>query len=67
MFFNDILTYSITNEEYECHLSLVLEALWENWHYVELKKDVFELFGVVLLNQMINQYDITVEIQKNVA
>jgi hypothetical protein len=41
MFFNDILTYSITDEEYECHPSLVLEALQENQHYVELKKDAF--------------------------
>jgi hypothetical protein len=40
-FLNDILTYSITDEEYECHLNLVLEALRENQHYVELKKCVF--------------------------
>jgi hypothetical protein len=40
-FLNDILTYSIIDEEYECHPSLVLEALRENQHYVELKKGVF--------------------------
>jgi hypothetical protein len=63
-FLNYMLTYSLTDEEYECHPSLVLEALRENQHYVELKKGVFYLFGVVLSNQMINQYGITVEIQR---
>jgi hypothetical protein len=40
-FLNDILTYYITNEEYECHPNLVHEALQENQHYVELKIGVF--------------------------
>jgi hypothetical protein len=34
-FLNDILTYYIADEEYECRPNLVLE------HYVELKKGVF--------------------------
>jgi hypothetical protein len=38
---NDILTYSIFDEEYECYHSLVLEALRENHLYVELKKGAF--------------------------
>jgi hypothetical protein len=40
-FLNDMLTYCITDKEYECRPSLVLEALRENQRYVEWKKDVF--------------------------
>jgi hypothetical protein len=40
-FLNDILTYYIADKECECRPSLVLEALRENQHYVELKKGVF--------------------------
>jgi hypothetical protein len=40
-FLNDISTYYITDEEYECCPNLVLEALRVNQHYVELKKGVF--------------------------
>jgi hypothetical protein len=36
-FLNDILTYSIFVEEYECHHSIVLEALLENHLFVKLK------------------------------
>jgi hypothetical protein len=39
-FLNNILTYYVAHKEYECHPNLVLEALRENQHYVELKKDV---------------------------
>jgi hypothetical protein len=46
-FINDILNYSIIDEEYECHHSLVLE---EDHIYVKLKKGVFQLFGVSISN-----------------
>jgi hypothetical protein len=39
-FINDILTCSIFDEVYECHHSLVLEALRGNHLYVKLKKDI---------------------------
>jgi hypothetical protein len=64
-FNNDILTYSIFDEEYECHNNLVLEALREKHLYVELKKGAFYLFGASHSNQVINQYDIAVN-PKNV-
>jgi hypothetical protein len=40
-FLNDILTYSIFYEEYECHHSIVLEALRKNHLFVKLKKCAF--------------------------
>jgi hypothetical protein len=40
-FLNDILTYSIFDEEYECHHSIVLEALRENHLFIKLKKCAF--------------------------
>jgi hypothetical protein len=40
-FLNDILTYSIFDEEYECHHSIVLEALRENHLFVKLMKRAF--------------------------
>jgi hypothetical protein len=40
-FLNDILTYSIFYEEYECHHSIVLEALRENHLFVKLMKRAF--------------------------
>jgi hypothetical protein len=41
VFLDDILIYSMSKEEHEKHLSLVLEALQKNLFYAKLKKCVF--------------------------
>jgi hypothetical protein len=66
VFIDDILIYSKSNEEHECHLSLVLDALWKNKFYAKLKKCAFWLPEVSFLGHVINQHGITVD-PKNVA
>ena len=41
VFIDDILIYSKSDEEHECHLSLVLDALRKNKFYAKLKKCAF--------------------------
>jgi hypothetical protein len=43
VFLDDILIYSMSKEEHEKHLSLVLEALQKNQFYAKLKKCFFTI------------------------
>jgi hypothetical protein len=66
VFLDDILIYSITEEEHERHLRLVLGALRKNQFYGKLKKCAFWLSEVAFLGHVINQHGIAVD-PKNVA
>jgi hypothetical protein len=66
VFLDDILIYSMSKEEHEKHLSLVLEALRKDQFYGKLKKCFFLLSEVAFLGHVINQHGILVD-PKNVA
>jgi hypothetical protein len=66
VFLDDSLIYSMSEEEHEGHLSLVLEALQKNQFYAKMKKFAFWLSEVLFLGHVINQHGISVN-PKNVA
>jgi hypothetical protein len=64
VFFDDILIYSQTEEEYERHLNLVLNSLEKNQFYAKLKKCAFWLLEVAFLGHVINEHGISVDPKK---
>jgi hypothetical protein len=65
VFLDDIFIYSMSKEEHERHLSLVLEALWKNQFYAKMKKCAFWLLEVTFLGH-VNQHGISVD-PKNIS
>ncbi|GKE19976.1 putative reverse transcriptase domain-containing protein [Tanacetum coccineum] len=65
VFINDILIYSMTREEHEEHLGLVLELLKKERLYAKFSKCEFWLQEVQFLRHVINGDGIHVEAVKN--
>ncbi|XP_061350285.1 uncharacterized protein LOC133295461, partial [Gastrolobium bilobum] len=61
VFIDDILVYSMTREEHEQHLRIVLDILRENKWYAKLSKCEFWLEKVAFLGHVISQEGVSVD------
>ncbi|XP_021979374.1 uncharacterized mitochondrial protein AtMg00860-like [Helianthus annuus] len=64
VFVDDILVYSQSKAEYECHLREILEVLRKEKLYAKFSKCVFWLREVQFLGHVINADDILVDPSK---
>ncbi|WVZ74548.1 LOW QUALITY PROTEIN: hypothetical protein U9M48_022716, partial [Paspalum notatum var. saurae] len=64
VFIDDILVFSINEEEHEKHLRMVLQKLRENQLYAKLSKCEFWLFEVSFLGHIISKGGISVDPSK---
>jgi hypothetical protein len=64
VFIDDILVYSRSEEEYEGHLHLVLQKLWDHKLYAKLRKCEFWLKQVSFLGHVISKGGISVDPSK---
>ena len=64
MFINDILVYLKSHEEYEKHLSLVLQRLRERKLYAKFSKCSFWLEEVSFLGHVVRKEGVTVDQEK---
>jgi hypothetical protein len=64
VFIDDILVYSRNEEEYEKHLRLVLQKLWDHQLYAKLSKCEFWLEQVSFLGHIISKGGIDVDPNK---
>jgi hypothetical protein len=64
VFINDILVYSRSEEEHECHLCLVLQKLQDHKLYAKLSKYEFWLKQVAFLGHIVSMGGISVDPSK---
>ena len=63
IFIDDILVYSRSREEHECHLIIVLHTLRDKWLYDKLKKCEFWL-DVSFLRHVVTKDGISIDLRK---
>ncbi len=63
-YINDIFIFSKNKEDYEHHVSLVLEKFWEVGFYAKLEKWKFHQFEVEFLGYVISRNDIRMNPRK---
>ena len=61
VFIDDILVYSRSGEEHECHLIIVLKTLQDKQLYAKLKKCEFWLDRIYFLGHVVTKDGISVD------